>query len=330
MSATENAQVIAEQPKQEGFRVYVGNLAFSTSEEKVREHIASAGSVASSIVFPRKFGSRPAGYAFAQYEKEEDAKKVVDKLNDVELDGRKLRVEIARPEADADERKAKRDAANAARKAKRAEAKAAQAPAPAPADAEAKPEAAADGEQVKKPRKKSKRGGRRRQPAEEGEEGADASDDAKPAGEPKGRIDGGNAEGEAKPKKERKPRQKKLAPSGAASKDTLFVSNLPYELDDDALSSIFTNLSISVKSATILRSTFRPRKGAEEGPRRSRGFGFVVVENPAQLSEAVDKASGTLIANRSINVKVANEMEPVEKAQVDEAKVEGTPDKPAA
>lgn len=140
-----------------------------------------------------------------------------------------------------------------------------------------------------------------------------------------------------------------MAPSGEASKvgrraltgftdpqDTLFVSNLPYELDDDALSSIFTNLSISVKSATVLRSTFRTRRekeGKEEPAdvkRRSRGFGFVVVENPAQLGEAVEKATGTLIANRTINVKVANEMQPIEKAEAKEAgvKVEETADKP--
>lgn len=46
--------------------------------------------------------------------------------------------------------------------------------------------------------------------------------------------------------------------------------------------------------------------------RASKGFGFVEVENPAQQQEAVDKVEGSLIGDRKISAKIANEMKPVE------------------
>lgn len=163
-------------------------------------------------------------------------------------------------------------------------------------------------------------------------------------------------------KKERQPREKKLAPSGEDSKvsfthqlgvafapkkhvqklidkDTLFVSNLPYDIDDDALASIFTNLSIEIKSAKVIRSTFNRYRGKKPASElkapvpRSRGFGFVEVANPAQRDEAVEKASGTLIASREIGVKVAKEMQRIngeegeEKPTVDVSQIQGTPEK---
>ncbi len=77
------------------------------------------------------------------------------------------------------------------------------------------------------------------------------------------------------------------------------------------MASLFTDLSIKVKSAHVVKGL---RKG---GPGRkpfkaSKGFGFVEVEDPAQQQEAVDKAEGTLIGDRKITAKVANEMRPIE------------------
>jgi RNA recognition motif-containing protein len=98
--------------------------------------------------------------------------------------------------------------------------------------------------------------------------------------------------------------------------NTIFVGNLPFTVDDEALAEIFTNLSIKVKSAKVITGVRRPRD--ETRPfRGSKGFGFVEVEDPAQQQEAVDKVAGTLVGDREISAKIANEMRPIEKEAVE-------------
>lgn len=99
----------------------------------------------------------------------------------------------------------------------------------------------------------------------------------------------------------------------------MFVGNLPFTVDDNALAEIFTNLSIKVKSAKVVTGYRKPR-GDARGFRGSKGFGFVEVEDPSQQQEAVDKVEGSLIGDRKISAKVANEMKPIE---VEAAEAEG-------
>ena len=101
------------------------------------------------------------------------------------------------------------------------------------------------------------------------------------------------------------------------SQNTIFVANLPFNVDDAALAAIFTNLSIRVKSAKVVQGLRRSKGGRPF--RSSRGFGFVEVEDPAQQKEAVEKVEGSLIDDRTISAKIANEMKPVETAEVAEA-----------
>ena len=98
---------------------------------------------------------------------------------------------------------------------------------------------------------------------------------------------------------------------------TVFVANLPFDVDDEGLASIFTNLSIRVKSAKVVVGVRRNRDGKTF--RASRGFGFVEVEDPAQQQEAVDKVEGTTISDRTLSAKIANEMKPAEEEEVAEA-----------
>lgn len=108
-----------------------------------------------------------------------------------------------------------------------------------------------------------------------------------------------------------------LLKSHAKSENTVFVANLPFDVDDEGLASIFTNLSIRVKSAKVVVGVRRNRDGKTF--RASRGFGFVEVEDPAQQQEAVDKVEGTTISDRTLSAKIANEMKPVEQEEVAEA-----------
>jgi RNA recognition motif-containing protein len=91
-------------------------------------------------------------------------------------------------------------------------------------------------------------------------------------------------------------------------------------MDDETLAALFTDLSIRVKSAHVVKGV---RKGRTEQPyRASKGFGFVEVEDPAQQQEAVDKVEGTLVGERKITAKIAHEMRPVEVEAVVEAEPE--------
>lgn len=111
----------------------------------------------------------------------------------------------------------------------------------------------------------------------------------------------------------------------------IFVANLPFEVDDTALAAIFTNLSINVKSAKVATSLRRPRGDREQKPvRTSRGYGFVEVTDPAQQKEAVDKVEGTLVGDRQISAKVANELKPIEKAEGEGLVKEGKAEPAAA
>ena len=86
---------------------------------------------------------------------------------------------------------------------------------------------------------------------------------------------------------------------------------MPFNVDDDALAAIFTNLSIRVKSAKVIKGLRNAKSGGRPF-RASRGFGFVEVEDPAQQQEAVDKVEGSLVGDRKLSAKIANEMKEVE------------------
>ncbi|WWC60826.1 uncharacterized protein I303_103402 [Kwoniella dejecticola CBS 10117] len=336
----EDEKKIADIPKEDdGHRVYIGNLSYATTEEQVREFVAPVGGEIKSVQLPTKFGKRPAGYAFVTYTNGTDANKAVDQLKDKELDGRQVKLELARPAEKVleirkqkdEQRKERREAANAKKAEKAAESAKA---AGVPTNGDAKP---AEGEEKPKKKKASKpkaKKSRRRVPGEgedgeaeaEGEASADA-DAAKPAS--KGRIDvnGGAAEGEVKEKKKRAPRparerQPRLELTGDDSKNTIFVANLPFSVNDESLATIFTNLSIKVKSAKVVQGIRKPRAGAArtfKPFRASKGFGFVELENEAEQNEAVEKVDGTLIEDRKITAKIAKEMKPIEQEQVADA-----------
>ncbi|WVQ99006.1 hypothetical protein IAU59_006138 [Kwoniella sp. CBS 9459] len=330
MSATENTtdnalSNVADIPKgEDGHRVYVGNLSYTATEEEIREFVAPAGGEIASVTLPLRFGRRPAGYAFVTYKNVDDAKKAVEQLNDKEMGDRKVKLELAKPaEEVAELRKAKDEKRSAAREAAKA-AKAEKAAVAKEADgAAAVANASKEGETKSKKRKSKAKKPRRRLPGE-GEEG-DAEDEtaveefSKSAS--KGRIDAAaDGEGEKKErapkaKKERKPR---LELTGEESKNTIFVANLPFNVDDEALATIFTNLSINVKSAKIVKGIRRARPGSKPF-KASKGFGFVELENESQQAEAVEKVQGTLIGDRQITAKVAKEMKPIEVEQAVEA-----------
>lgn len=87
-------------------RLYVGNLSYHSTENDVEELFRQAGTVVSCQLMLDKFTSRSRGFAFVEMETHEEANKAVEMFNEHALDGRNLRVNIARPR---EERPPRRD-----------------------------------------------------------------------------------------------------------------------------------------------------------------------------------------------------------------------------
>ncbi len=80
-----------------GTRLYVGNLAYSTTEDTLRDIFEATGKAVSEvhIVMDRDTG-RSRGFAFVQMASEADAQAVINELDGKDIDGRPLRVNEAR------------------------------------------------------------------------------------------------------------------------------------------------------------------------------------------------------------------------------------------
>src|SRR5690242_18406239 len=83
-------------------RLYVGNLAFHTTEDELQRTFAQCGTVAEvKLVLERETG-RSRGFAFVAMASDEDANNAIATLNGSDLDGRSLKVTVAeerRPKA---------------------------------------------------------------------------------------------------------------------------------------------------------------------------------------------------------------------------------------
>ena len=76
-------------------RLYVGNLAFHTTEDTLQRAFSACGDVTETkLVLDRETG-RSRGFAFVSMATEEGARKAIEELNGADLDGRALRVNEA-------------------------------------------------------------------------------------------------------------------------------------------------------------------------------------------------------------------------------------------
>ena len=77
-------------------KLFVGGLSFSTSSERLRETFASVGSVESASVVTDRDTGRSRGFGFVEMASQEEANEAVRRLNGTELDGRQIKVEVAK------------------------------------------------------------------------------------------------------------------------------------------------------------------------------------------------------------------------------------------
>jgi cold-inducible RNA-binding protein len=77
-------------------RLYVGNLPYTTTEEELRRLFSQAGTVESVTMPTERETGRPRGFAFVQMANEEEANRATQMFNGYVLDGRSLRVNVAK------------------------------------------------------------------------------------------------------------------------------------------------------------------------------------------------------------------------------------------
>ena len=77
----------------------------------------------------------------------------------------------------------------------------------------------------------------------------------------------------------------------------IYVGNLSYGVDDNDLQTLFEEFG-SVESSNVI---------VDKHNGRSKGFGFVNMENQDEANEAINKLNGTVLKEREI---VVNEARP--------------------
>ncbi len=87
-------------------KLYVGNLPYSTTEEDLKELFSAHGTVASVRLISDRDTGRSKGFAFVEFDSDDEAKAAIDALNGHEFGGRALVVNEARPQT---ERPARRE-----------------------------------------------------------------------------------------------------------------------------------------------------------------------------------------------------------------------------
>jgi cold-inducible RNA-binding protein len=77
-------------------KLFVGNLSFTSTEESIRALFSQHGEVLSVKIPTDQMSGRPRGFCFVEMENADEA---MSKLNNVEFEGRTLKVDLAQERA---------------------------------------------------------------------------------------------------------------------------------------------------------------------------------------------------------------------------------------
>ncbi len=76
-------------------RLFIGNLAWSTTDESLREAFSAHGAVSDAKVITDRYTGRSRGFGFVTFQSPEQATSALNNMNGVEVDGRPVRVDRA-------------------------------------------------------------------------------------------------------------------------------------------------------------------------------------------------------------------------------------------
>ena len=85
--------------------IYVGNLAYSVTEDEVRDAFAEFGEVSSVNIIMDKISGQSKGFGFVEMANNSEADEAIKALNESPMKGRNLRVNQAKPRGDRPQRR---------------------------------------------------------------------------------------------------------------------------------------------------------------------------------------------------------------------------------
>ena len=77
--------------------IYVGNLAYSVTEDELRQAFEQFGTVSKVNMITDKFSGQSKGFGFVEMDDNAEADAAIKGLNDTALSGRNIKVNQARP-----------------------------------------------------------------------------------------------------------------------------------------------------------------------------------------------------------------------------------------
>ena len=80
-----------------GTKLYIGNLAFSSTEDSITNLFSQHGSVVSCQLITDRDTGRSKGFGFVEMSTSEEAQTVISSLDGREVGGRQIKVNEARP-----------------------------------------------------------------------------------------------------------------------------------------------------------------------------------------------------------------------------------------
>jgi RNA recognition motif-containing protein len=86
--------------------IYIGNLAYSVTEDDLRDAFSEFGQVDSASIINDKFSGRSKGFGFVDMPNDSEAREAIESMNEKDLNGRTIKVNEAKPR---EERPARRD-----------------------------------------------------------------------------------------------------------------------------------------------------------------------------------------------------------------------------
>ena len=84
--------------------LYVGNLNWQTTEADLQAAFEAFGQVSSVTIIKDKYTGQSRGFGFVEMADDSEGQAAIDGLNGKELDGRTLRIDLARPRDDSRDR----------------------------------------------------------------------------------------------------------------------------------------------------------------------------------------------------------------------------------
>ncbi|KAF3482487.1 uncharacterized protein GIQ15_05246 [Arthroderma uncinatum] len=288
----------------EGRRLYIGNLAYATTEGELKDFFQGFSVESTSIpVNPRT--DRPVGYAFVDLATAQEAQDAIAALTGKEILERKVSVQLARkPE---EQKEAGASGAEGT------------------SGTEGRKRNSNRGRGRGRGRARGGRVGRGGRKTEEGHTEGETTEQA-------GLTETTNVEEGDAQDKGRRPRGRRGPPEdGIPSKTKVMVANLPYDLTEEGLKELFAAYEpTSSKIALRPIPHFMVKKLQARGEaRKGRGFGFVTLGSEALQEKAVQEMHGKDVNGREIAVKVAIDS-PGKEDELLDGQAEGQTEAPAA